>query len=234
MARATRPYYYANNDLSNLAGSSDINFEYFSGFSKEQKIKSIESMHREILAKFNNAKILEISKASTNYLGQKLSAFNLTLNLNNGSHDVKASVERFFQGSKKFQNGGPFEELFFDYTLHPKRYEMLKESGDFIGFELFGKSYSTTPTTYFYDWLYITALKQNKALAIELSEYEIFTDIEFNPKKSFSCQAKSVALFLGLQKAGMLEQATKDADSFLEFYKTQIKKDELFSLFSTS
>ena len=25
MARATRPYYYANNDLSNLAGSSDIN-----------------------------------------------------------------------------------------------------------------------------------------------------------------------------------------------------------------
>ena len=86
----------------------------------------------------------------------------------------------------------------------------------------------------FYDWLYITALKQNKALAIELSEYEIFTDIEFNPKKSFSCQAKSVALFLGLQKEGMLEQATKDADSFLEFYKTQIKKDELFSLFSTS
>ena len=134
----------------------------------------------------------------------------------------------------EFQNGGPFEELFFDYTLHPKRYERLKESGDFRGFELFGKSYSTTPTTYFYDWLYITALKQNKALAIELSEYEIFTDIEFNPKKSFSCQAKSVALFLGLQKAGILEQATKDADSFLEFYKTQIKKDELFSLFSTS
>ena len=59
-------------------------------------------------------------------------------------------------------------------------------------------------------------------------EYEIFTDIEFNPKKSFSCQAKSVALFLGLQKAGILEQVTKDADSFLEFYKTQTKKDELF------
>ena len=145
-----------------------------------------------------------------------------------GSVAIKSTLYTGFQGSKKFQNGGPFEELFFDYTLHPKRYERLKESGDFIGFELFGKSYSTTPTTYFYDWLYITALKQNKALAIELSEYEIFTDIEFNPKKSFSCQAKSVALFLGLQKAGILEQATKDADSFLEFYKTQIKKDELF------
>ncbi len=227
MARATRPYYYVNNDLSNLVGSSDINFEYFSGFSKEQKRKNIESMHREISA-INNAKILEISKASTNYLGQKLSAFNLILNLNDGSHNVKASVERFFQGSKKFQNGGPFDELFFDDTLHPKRYERLKESGDFIGFELFGKSYDTTPTTYFYDWLYITALKQNKALTIELSEYEIFTDIEFNPKKSFSCQAKSVALFLGLQKEGILEKVTKDADSFLEFYKTQIKKDALF------
>lgn len=184
-------------------------------------------MHKEILKNFNHKKILEISKASPNHLGQKLSAFNLTLTLNNGYHNISSSIERFFQGSKKFQNGGPFDELLFDDELHPKKYKKLKTSGNFIGFELFNKTYSTTPTTYFYDWLYILALQQNKALAVELSEYDIFTDIEFNPKKSFSCQAKSVALFLGLKKFDMLEQVTKDAESFLNFCNSQQQNENL-------
>ncbi|MCI5539410.1 MAG: hypothetical protein MR376_02390 [Campylobacter lanienae] len=228
MATATRPCFYVTKNLNSIVGSDNISFTYFSGFAKEQKLKSINSMHNTILEKYGNVKILEISKASPNYLGQKLSAFNLQLVLNNGMHNVKTTVERFFQGSKYFEKGGPFEEIIFEDEIHPKKYGKLKDSGYFKGFRLFDKEYSINPTTYFYDWLYITALIQNKALSDELDGYDYFTDIEFNPSKSFSCQAKSVALFKGIKQLGILDDVLKDSDTFLEFYNKQAKPGCLF------
>lgn len=229
MKFATRPYYYAsNNPKMQLINAKDVKFEYFSGFARERKQKSIESMHKAIKKLYPQAKILEISKASPNQLGQKLSAFNLKLKVFNGIQDITASVERFFQGSKVFNNGGPFEEIIFNENIHPKKYDKLKKGCNFQGFKLFGKCYSTEPVTFFYDWLYINALKQNSILATELENYDIFTDIEFNPNKSLSCQAAAVALFLSLKKAGTLDKATKTSDEFLKLRLSVIDNQSLF------
>ena len=47
-----------------------------------------------------------------------------------------------------------------------------------------------------------------------LQEHDAFTDIEFNPKKSFNCQARSCALFVALTMRSALDQ-TKTREEFL-------------------
>jgi hypothetical protein len=74
----------------------------------------------------------------------------------------------------------------------------------------------TKPITAFYDWLYLSALRQNLELACELENYNGFTDIEFNPEKSFNCQASAAALYVALSKRGELEQALSSRRNFYE------------------
>lgn len=47
-------------------------------------------------------------------------------------------------------------------------------------------------------------------------EYELFTDINFVPSKSINCQAKAVAVFKGLVKAGRIDEAMLSKDKFLD------------------
>ena len=75
------------------------------------------------------------------------------------------------------------------------------------------------PRTAFYDWLFISALRQHPALTKRLADYSAFTDIEFNPEKSINCQAYAVALYVSLRKRGVLEAATLDKDTFLRFLR---------------
>ena len=70
----------------------------------------------------------------------------------------------------------------------------------------------------FYDWLYIRALAQNSELALSLMEYNAFTDIAFNPKKSINCQANSAALFVSLKKQGLSEEQTGDRSILSAYY----------------
>lgn len=111
--------------------------------------------------------------------------------------------------------------------MHPKKYEKLKNSGNFIGFELFEIKYSTEPEAYFYNWLYLNALNQNKIMANKVLKYKYFSDIEFNPKKSFSSQSKSVALFVSMKKNGIFDENIKNAEAFLNFSKSLKNKNEL-------
>ena len=74
-----------------------INFQYYSGFSKIQKIKTINSLHEEISKKYEG-KILEISRNSPNVYGAGLSAFNLSINING----MNINFENFFQASKVY------------------------------------------------------------------------------------------------------------------------------------
>ncbi|HCD3539354.1 TPA: hypothetical protein NBN99_005330, partial [Klebsiella pneumoniae] len=69
--------------------------------------------------------------------------------------------------------------------------------------------------TAFYDWLYLSALNQNKDLAMNLLNYDGFTDIEFNPAKSINCQARTAALFVSLVKRNMLEKVLSSQSEFL-------------------
>ena len=192
-----------------------IEFEFFSGFSITQKQKSIDSMHKEILKKEPNAKILEVSRKGNTELGNKLSAFNLKLTIN----DEFVPVENVFQSSKKFDKGGPFIDLLHVLPKDAKRDERLKNSGKLVSFYCYGRDWPLEPKSFFYDWIYISALAHDRPLCESLLSYDTFTDIEFNPKKSFNCQARSVAIFVTLMKQNKVKEFLTSLDKFHEIYK---------------
>jgi hypothetical protein len=98
--------------------------------------------------------LLEISSKSDWEVGQKLSASQLKITI----YGRKTTVECAFQGSKVFEHGGPFEDLYWKDSREAKRDPRLRESGRLIKFAFEGEDYPISPTTVFYDWLYFKAL----------------------------------------------------------------------------
>ncbi len=192
----------------------DVDFQWHPGFAKSQLQRSIESLH-EAAEKLGIAPILEISRKSSSRLGASLSAFNLKLKTPNGS---TISVECAYQGSKVFQNGGPFRDLYFVESSRAAKTDLrLSTSGALIKFDYFGEVFPTEPKTAFYDWLYINALwQQDPSLARGLARFEGFSDIVFNPKRSFNCQARAAALFVSLSQNQLLNQEIlEDKDDYM-------------------
>lgn len=207
----------------------DIQFKYFNGFSVKQKQKSIDSLHNEYLKKFNEHKILEISSKSDNELGVKLSAFNLKIRTNKGK---EISVESAFQASKVFERGGPYTDLLYADSRISKKDLRIRNSGSIVGFRFDGRNFEIEPKTFFYNWLYVNTLNLNKELGDRLIEFDAFTDIEFNPKKSLNCQAEAAAIYVSLRKQNLLDEALKDKDSFKKVvYQLDTLKVEQSSLF---
>jgi len=206
----------------------NIDFKWFPGMSKVQKQKSIDSLHMEAKKK-KITPILEISSKSKIPLGVELSAFNLMITTKKNRKSF--SVETAFQSSKVFEKGGPFTDLLEGTSMQAKKDIRLKESGDLIGFDFFSTKFSIKPRTFFYDWLYINALEQNKKLANQLVDYAGFSDIEFNPKKSINCQAYSAALYVSLIKSGNIEEALSSPKNFLNILKAEyLKRDDSLSI----
>ncbi len=199
----------------------NVEFQFFSGFSEQQKKRSINSLHQSYLKNNETAKILEISSKSDLELGIKLSAFNLMITTKSNK---TFSVESAFQSSKVFENGGPYKDLLQVSSRQAKKDERLKNSGKLIAFQIDGKTFSTEPKTYFYNWLYINTLHLHNDLSEEVLDYNAFTDIEFNPQKSINCQAEAVAIYVSLHKQGLLKDALKGKDEFLEIVYPQYKK----------
>lgn len=209
-----------------------IDFEWHKGMAVSQKQKSVCSLHKAAKEKLGYLEILEISTKSESPLGVQLSAFNLQVKLNSG---VEFPLENIFHASKVFENGGPFKELLSLPTHEVKRDSRLIESGNLIGFSSRGKMWPLTPKTVFYDWLYVNTLMSKNELKSQITHYNAFTDIEFNPKKSINCQARSAALFVSLCKNELLASFTNNSDEFIarlrgpELTPSPIQKD----LFST-
>ncbi len=208
---ATRPVYTAL-DEPPYVRRTDVDFEFFPGFSMKQKRRTIDSLHAAFLGDHPGEEVLEISTKSPEPLGVALSPFNLPIR--HGDHTYP--VESAFQSSKRFENGGPYVELLDATAREARRDPRLKESGDLVGFEYFGETFPAFPRTYFYDWLYINALNQNPDLAEQLLGHTNFTDIEFNPARSKNCQAHAAALFTGMSRAGVLNQALQSKEAFLK------------------
>jgi len=221
---AIRPFYMSTNNKNSFVKSEEIEFQWFSGFSVQQKQKSIQSLHTEISKKYkiSTDKILEVSSKSENILGVQLSAFNLGYILDNGG---KLSVECMFQASKVFEHGGPYSEILKMSSLEAKKYPKLKTSGKLLYFLRKNEKWELEPKTAFYDWIYLNTLKYNTSLIQELIKYEVFTDIEFNPKKSINCQASSVALFVSLYKENLLDDVLQNKDTFIDFLYSQNVRD---------
>lgn len=202
----------------------DVDFQWFPGMASSQKRKSIKSLHRSTEA-LGVSPILEVSSKSEEEVGILLSAFNLMIET--GNKKYRFSVESAFQASKVFECGGPYVDLLNRSSIDAKRDIRLKESGNVVGFNFFGREFPIKPRTYFYDWIYVNALKQNKELASASVGYSGFSDIEFNPKKSINCQAYSLALYVSLISTGMLDEALSTPHNFLKIAYQSDSKESL-------
>lgn len=195
--------------------SEVYSFEWFSGFAVSQKQKSITSLHNAIIKADKSAKPLEISTKSKETIGIKLSAFNLKLN--------NYTLENVFQSAKVFERGGPYLDLLDVLPKEAKRDERLRNSGSLRAFRYQNEDFPLIPKTVFYDFIYITAIKKS-FLTDEInaiSNYNYFTDIEFNPAKSINTQARTVAMIkLILGEYGYLPDF--DKKDFIQYHKEHI------------
>ncbi len=208
---ATRPIFVPDKSGRLAVREMMVQFIWSPGMAVIQKQRNVTAIH-EAAREFGIERILEVSTRSKSKLGIALSAFNLTLHLK-GVGTI--SVESAFQGGKVFRKGGPYTDLYAANSHKAKRDPRLNNSGPLVAFRIQGQLWPLEPKTAFYDWLYITALQQHTELASELLDYDGFTDIEFNPRKSFSTQARSCALYVALLRSGKLEEALTSKEEFL-------------------
>jgi hypothetical protein len=207
---ANRPIFLSTSNPKKLFEKRSIEFKFYSGFSITQKAKSIKSLHESAkLLGIDN--ILEVSTKSSHKIGWALSAFNLMVDFENR----EISLESAFQGSKVFQGNIQYSDLYYKTSIEAKKDIRLKNSGEIIGFNFQDEFWENEPKTAFYDWLYINALQKKADIQRELLEYSAFSDIEFNPKKSINCQARSCAIFVSLVRLNLMEEALSSKDNFI-------------------
>ena len=218
---ATRPIFTTTLTKKSFFREINIDFKFYNGFAVSQKLKSIQSLHQNIRENgYEN--ILEVSTKSDNKLGWSLSAFNLLVDFD---FDKKISLECAFQGSKVFEGNIQYKDLYFVESIKAKKDIRLRNSGEIIGFEYEGVFWENEPKTAFYDYLYIKTLYTNYPDIIEeLIKFDTFTDIEFNPKRSINCQAKTCAILVSLVKQDLLVKAINSKEDFI---KIVYKKDPI-------
>lgn len=217
---ASRPIFIAQ-DAFPYVKVEEIDFKWHPGLSVTQKKNSIKSLHEAAIKQHTHLSLLEISTKSDDPLGVNLSAFNLSVTMADGR---SVPVENIFQSSKVFERGGPFKDLLNASPKEAKRDPRLLESGDLVGFISKDRLWPLQPTTIFYDWIYINTLRSNKKLAEQVATFNAFTDIEFNPKKSFNCQARSAALFVSLLRQDLLDKVLASPDGFIETFSQNVSK----------
>jgi len=217
---AKRPIFYPDPDRYPdgypYAKEIEIEFKWYPGFSPAQARRSIRSLHKAA-ERQGIARVLEISGKSEDALGASLSAFQLPLRLPDGN---SMSVECAYQGSKVFENGCSYPDLYWVSSRKAKTDSRLKDSGDVVAFDFMGKEFPIEPQTAFYDWLYMKALSQ-KGLSIfeKLNRFQAFSDIAFNPKRSINCQARAAAVYVALnQRVSGVEDLICDWDFFQDLF----------------
>jgi Family of unknown function (DUF6977) len=237
---AERPIFISLPEGDALVKEVFFQIQWHPGFARVQKEKNIEELHRAAaVGGYRN--LLEISSKSDSERGRHLSAFHITAETREYG---TIKLELAFQGSKVFERGGPFTDLYGKGDKEigaAKRDRRLWDSGKLIGFCFEGFNFPLEPKTAFYDWLYISFLKRYREWAPKLYAYGGFTDVEFNPHRSINCQARSCALFLSLMRRDLLDQAIASPESFIsvlnEFkYRPQLRaeRDAQAALFSES
>ena len=218
---AKRPIFLPMHDGKRLVRELYVEFDWHPGMAVSQKQKNVRAIHKAARDRFGVSAPLEVSSKSESELGRALSSFNLLITTNRGQC---LSVESAFQGSKVFLGGGPFIDLFGRESMAAKRDLRLTQSGPLDHFEFFGRRWELEPKTAFYDWIYINALQQNTQLARDVTDFDCFTDIEFNPERSINCQARSVALFCALFHSDQLATALASPENFQRMYNGKISE----------
>ena len=181
--------------------SRSFEFEWNPGLAPSQKKKNVAALHAAI-----GAPALEISTKSESELGRSLSAFNLTLD--------GRPLECVYHSGKITTAGGPYADLLDKSPREAKHDPRLAHP--IIGFMYEGWRWPAIPISAFYDYLWIKAAME---LSPDLSGYTWFTDIEYNPNKSKSTQARSAAILKAVyDNDGVMDSP----ESFIEFHKKTV------------
>jgi hypothetical protein len=212
---AERPIFIPAKDAPGFVKEISFTISWAGGFALTQKQKNIRALHAAA-AEAGYSPLLEVSTKSEEKAGRHLSAFHLKVR----TRDRQIPLESAFQGSKVFEAGGPYADIYEVDARTAKRDPRLQESGRLVGFEFEDLKFPLEPKTVFYDWLYLNAIFPHRSwLKDRLTDrvnYAGFTDIEFNPAKSVNCQARSCALFVALMQNEMLDVAIGSPKSFIE------------------
>ena len=214
---AERPVFIPVANGTRFVDEVPITFKWHAGMAPTQKMKNVAEMHEAAHLRGLN-QLLEISTKSDREIGRRLSAFHQKVKLLDGS---TVQLECAYQGSKVFELGGPFTDLFNVSPREAKTDIRLKQSGRLIGFQLEGRKFPLSPKSVFYDWLYAKAIFPEREWLRRLAQLDGFTDIEFNPEKSVNCQARSCAFFVALEKRNALDKAMISFENFAEFQSHQ-------------
>jgi type I restriction enzyme M protein len=190
---ATRPVFEVAPRLNGCVVERSCSFDWNGGFAASQKQKNVAALHGAYKMYNPGNTVLEISTKSESDLGVAHSAFNLKVRLADGIFPLECC----YQSSKVFEKGGPFLDILNSTPSDAKRDQRLRECGNLMHFELERVKWPIQPETMFYDWLYMRAIRDSGSIK-NLSQFDAFTDIEFNPKKSLSCQARSAAMAVSL------------------------------------
>ena len=94
------------------------------------------------------------------------------------------------------------------------------------------KDFPLEPKSLFYDWLYLNVLFSDRNLELREeffdNHFDAFSDIEFNPQKSFSCQARTLALCVSLYENESAQDFIRDPVDFsqkFDLYKKKTQED---------
>lgn len=202
----------------------NVNIDWFGGFALSQKRKCQIGLHQNFLMEYPDEKVLEISSASLVSLGSKLSAMNLSKRTQRGL----ITVESAFQSSRIYSDGERTVGLFPEYLFLPGREckKLVKEASEgmhsyryeFDGLTFYSPAWHISQ---FYDYIYLNALLEPENEEVrELLLKEGYTSFMDLATKSLNCQARSAAIFVGLVRAGMIDEV-RDYDSYLKLFKTQ-------------
>ena len=209
---AERPIFIPEERGTPLVKEVSFTFDWSSGFAPSQKKKNVRALHDAAGAQ-GYSPLLEISTKSDHLLGQRLSSFNLRV------HSDELGVmplECAFQGSKVFEHGGPYTDLYGVDPRSAKNDPRIRNSGQIVQFHFGGLTFPSEPRTAFYDWLYLTALLPHCEFLSRLKRYAGFTDIEFNPSRSLNCQARSCALLVAMMTRDILPSAMQSPMHFIQ------------------
>ena len=209
-----------------------VQLEWFGGFALSQKRKCEIGLHNNFLHMYPDYKTLEVSCASTNQLGKRLSAMNLLKEVNvvidGNIHKGITSVESVFQSSRVYDDGneqiGPFPEYIMVSGQDSKKKVKEASKGLHSYRYFFEDTYFYAPEYHislFYDFVYMNALLEDSNADVMRQlvegEYTAFSDLA---TLSLNSQARSCAIFVGLYKAGLLDEI-RNTENYLKLFRTK-------------
>ena len=204
---ATRPYYFIEN---NKVIKRNADFEWAAGCSVARKKLNVTRLHSSI-----PMRTLEVSTKSEEPIGVKMSAFSIV-------YGDGMKLESYYQASKVFEKGGPFLDLAHKAPKEAKRDPRLQESGRIVSYFDFDENQEWTLSEPYYDYIYVkSAMKTLSDDELEqIASYDAFTDIEFNPAKSYNTQARSITVLKLLYR--MFGRVTLNKRDFVAFEKMYV------------